>query len=209
MKCSIVMSRPIVALLLLLVAAAVAFGLRTWRHWRATRTTGFHGISGPVGSARWFGGVLFAVSAALGFVAPLAELAGWVRDIAPTKPIALDVAAVALVLSGTGGTYWAQTAMGTSWRIGVREDERTNLVGGGPFRFVRNPIFSLMLVTAAGLALLLPNVLALAVFAMLLLAVELQVRFGEEPYLRRTHGDSYATYCREVGRFVPWLGRVR
>lgn len=203
------MNRPVISLLLLSVAFAVTFGLRTWRHWRATKTTGFHGISGPVGSARWLGGVLFAVSTVLAIAAPLAELAGWMHELTMAKPLALDIVAIALVLGGTAGAYWAQNAMGASWRIGVREDERTHLVGAGPFLLVRNPIFSFMLVTATGFALLLTNVLSVAAFAALLLAVELQVRFGEEPYLRRVHGDAYADYCRSVGRFVPWLGRVR
>jgi protein-S-isoprenylcysteine O-methyltransferase Ste14 len=41
---------------------------------------------------------------------------------------------------------------------------------------------------------------------MLVVAIELQVRFVEEPYLVRTHGESYRAYCRRVGRFVPGLG---
>ena len=65
-----------------------------------------------------------------------------------------------------------------------------------------------MLITAGGLAALLPNLLSVAAFASLLLAVELQVRFIEEPYLRRAHGDAYASYCRRVGRFVPGIGRA-
>jgi protein-S-isoprenylcysteine O-methyltransferase Ste14 len=121
----------------------------------------------------------------------------------------MDAVAGCLVALGIAGTSWAQAAMGSSWRIGVRQDERTELVDRGPFRWVRNPIFSFMLLTAAGLALFLPNLLSLGAFVGPALAVELQVRFAEEPYLRRTHGDSYDAYCRRVGRFVPGLGRHR
>ena len=35
--------------------------------------------------------------------------------------------------------------MGRSWRIGVEEGERTDLVTGGPFAIVRNPIYASML----------------------------------------------------------------
>jgi protein-S-isoprenylcysteine O-methyltransferase Ste14 len=96
--------------------------------------------------------------------------------------------------------------MGDAWRIGVREDERTQLVAEGAFAVVRNPIFSCMLVTAAGLVVLMPNWLSVASFAALLVAVELQVRFVEEPYLLRTHGQRYRDYASRVGRFVPGLG---
>ena len=40
----------------------------------------------------------------------------------------------------------------------------------------------------------------------LVAGVELQVRFVEEPYLARTHGDTYRDYCRRVGRFIPGVG---
>ena len=43
----------------------------------------------------------------------------------------------------------------------------------------------------------------------LLVAVELQVRLVEEPYLLRTHRQVYASYAAATGRFVPGLGRLR
>lgn len=64
--------------------------------------------------------------------------------------------------------------MGSSWRIGVDEHERTELVTEGPFTVVRNPIFSAMLPAAAGLALLAPNLLSLSAVAVLIGALEIQ-----------------------------------
>lgn len=61
---------------------------------------------------------------------------------------------------------------------------------GGPFRWVRNPIFSAMIVCTLGLVVLVPCTLALAA---LIVGVELQVRLVEEPYLVRTHGEVYRT----------------
>lgn len=99
--------------------------------------------------------------------------------------------------------------MGDQWRIGVDPAERTQLVTAGPFALVRNPIFSGMLPTSLGLALMVPNVVALAGLAALLAALELQVRVVEEPYLLDVHGDRYADYAARVGRFVPGVGRMR
>jgi hypothetical protein len=47
----------VVALVVYVVGLVLAFGLRTWVHWRATGTTGFRGISGRRGSVAWWGGV--------------------------------------------------------------------------------------------------------------------------------------------------------
>jgi len=74
------------------------------------------------------------------------------------------------------------------------------------FGLVRNPIFTTMIVTGIGLALLVPNVVSLVGFVLLVLAIQLQVRVVEEPYLMASHGEEYADYVGSVGRFVPALG---
>jgi protein-S-isoprenylcysteine O-methyltransferase Ste14 len=43
----------------------------------------------------------------------------------------------------------------------------------------------------------------------LVVALEVQVRLVEEPYLLRTHGAHYAEYASRVGRFVPGFGRLK
>mgnify|MGYP001168456391 CR=1 FL=1 len=201
------MTRPVLAFVLLVVFYAVAFGLRTWQHLRTTGSTGFHGISGRPGSAEWCGGVLFVVGIVLSLLAALGETQGWLAPLWQPGPYGV-AAGAAVTLAGILSTYVAQVSMGSAWRIGVREDERTQLVTGGPFTVVRNPIFSCMLLTATGLVVLLPNVLSVAALACLFAAVELQVRFVEEPYLLRTHGQHYRDYAGRVGRFFPGFGRL-
>lgn len=199
------MNRPAITLGLLAIFLGVNLGLRMWLHWRRTGSTGFHGISGW--SVEGFGGVLFAVGVVLGVAAPVTELVGVVEPLVPSRPWWVDAVATCVVALGIGGTWGAQAAMGASWRIGVKQDEHTDFVERGPFRWVRNPIFSCVLLTAVGVALLLPNPLSVASFVSLVIAVELQVRFVEEPYLLRTHGEPYVRYCQRVGRFVPGVGR--
>ena len=104
-------------------------------------------------------------------------------------------------------TLWAQSAMGSSWRIGVDPTERTVMVVDGPFGWARNPIFTGMVTAALGLALLAPTVLTIAAVVMLVAAVEIQVRSVEEPYLRVAMPD-WQSYANRVGRFVPGLGRI-
>ena len=44
---------------------------------------------------------------------------------------------------------------------------------------------------------------------LLMLALELQTRLIEEPYLTRVHGEQYTVYAARVGRFLPGVGRLR
>ena len=153
-------------------------------------------------------GALFVLALVAGALAPGLQLAGLVRPWGVLDTAAVRVAAVGLYGAGLAGTLWAQFAMGDAWRIGVRETERTALVAGGPFRWVRNPIYSSMLLVALGLALAAPNVLSALALVALLIALELQVRLVEEPYLTRVHGTSYRDYASRTGRFVPGWGRL-
>ena len=199
---------PRLALFGLALFFAVAFGLRTWIHWRRTGSTGFRGISGAVGSAEWVGGVAFVVALVGAICAPLAQLAGWVAPLAALDhPFAHGIG-VALAAAGIAMTLWSQLAMGDSWRVGVDASERTALVLAGPFRWVRNPIFTAMTAGLAGLALLTPNAVAAVALLAMIVALQLQVRLVEEPYLLRTHGAAYRDYAARAGRFVPGVGRL-
>ncbi len=187
----------------------IAFGLRTFLQLRRTGSTGFHGLGGAPGSAEWLAGIGFTLAIVAGFAAPVLTLVGILEPIGVLDVRAVHIAGVVLAVGGIAATFCAQVAMGTSWRIGVDPSERTALVTTGPFALVRNPIFAAMLPTALGLAMLVPNWLALVGLIGLAASLELQVRVVEEPYLLRVHGDSYAGYAAQVGRFVPGVGRLR
>ena len=194
------------ALVAYLVFLFVAFGWRTWAHYRRTGDTGFRGLSRAPGER--LGGMLLVLGAPLTLLAPLAELAGLLAPAAFGAHPAVRAVGVLALLAGAWLTVLAQMQMGVSWRIGVDPAERTALVTRGVFGLVRNPIFSGMLLALAGLALLVPNALSFLGAGLVWIGLELHVRRVEEPHLLRTHGDRYRDYARSVGRFLPWLGRL-
>jgi protein-S-isoprenylcysteine O-methyltransferase Ste14 len=200
---------PRAALLALLVFGALAFGWRSIVQYRRTGSTGFRGFSGRPGSAEWLGGALFAATLVLALLAPIADLLGVVGRIEALDSPRFRAVGFVLYLVGLGGTLWAQLAMGDSWRVGVDPGERTALVMRGPFGVVRNPIYTAMLAGIAGVALLVPNAVAILAVVLLVVGLQLHVRLVEEPYLLRTHGASYRGYAAGTGRFLPGIGRLR
>lgn len=84
-------------------------------------------------------------------------------------------------------------------------DPPRNLVVRGPYRFVRNPMISGVLLVLIGQALFLSSgphaIWALAFFAINAVYIPL----FEEPQLRRRFGASYIEYCNNVPRLVPRL----
>jgi protein-S-isoprenylcysteine O-methyltransferase Ste14 len=193
------------ALVLYVIALIVLFGVRSWVQRRRTGSTGFRGISGKPLSAEWTGGVLFIVAIALGVAGPLLAVIGAVPTDAPA---ALEVVGLLTALVGFLATLAGQIGMGESWRVGVDPTERTDLVTAGAFAVVRNPVFTAMVAAQLGVALMVPTWVSGLALLSLIVAVELQVRVVEEPYLRDTHGAVYQEYCTRVGRFLPSIGRT-
>jgi protein-S-isoprenylcysteine O-methyltransferase Ste14 len=82
------------------------------------------------------------------------------------------------------------------------------LVTSGPFRYVRNPIVVGVFSCLFGVGLLLhsPSLVFLWLPAFFLLnAIEL--KYVEEPELKRRFGESYESYRRRVPRFLPTVPR--
>ena len=200
------MLKAIIALGLYLAFVVVAVGWRSWFQYRRTKDHGLRLLSGQSSRMEWTAALLLTGGAVLAGAAPLADLA---RFIAPFAPLAVPwftSAGLVLGLLGFAGTLMAQLQMGDSWRIGVDNHETTPLIQVGLFRSVRNPIFSSMLLAAAGLLFLVPNALSVAALGSLFAGVEIQVRQVEEPYLARIHGNGFLSYARKVGRFIPRIG---
>lgn len=195
------------ALWLFLAWFLLAFVVRGALQWRRTGDHGFRIGTERVGSAEWWSHAAFTFALVLSLAAPVASRADLVGPIEAVDVTPVHGVGLVLVVAGMLATFVAQLAMGRSWRVGVDESERTDLVVRWPFTVVRNPIFSTMAVTAIGFALLVPSLVSLAALVLLAWALEYQVRRVEEPYLRTVHGDTYVAYVAAVGRFVPGLGR--
>jgi len=195
------------ALVLYLVFLGAAFGWRTWVQWRRTGDTGLRLAATP-GTVQWWAKLGFVAAVLAGLAAPIVGLAG-LDPVALLDREAVQVVGAVVAVLGIVATLAAQVQMGTSWRIGVDPSERTGLVTAGIFGWVRNPIFTAMLLAAVGFTLLVGNVVAVLALAALVVAIEVQVRAVEEPYLREVHGAEFDRYVARTGRFLPGLGRAR
>ncbi|MGH7486594.1 MAG: methyltransferase family protein [bacterium] len=194
------------ALVLYGVSLTITFGVRVAIQLRRTGSTGLHGLPPDAGPLEWVAGGMFVAGLLMGGAAPILALLDLLEPIPALDGAFSNTVGLIVAIAGIGLTFAAQLAMGDSWRVGVDPEERTELVTNGPFRLVRNPIYSAMLPTVFGLALMVPSALAIAAIVTLFVALELQVRLVEEPYLQQVHGAEYVDYAARVGRFVPGVG---
>ncbi len=103
---------------------------------------------------------------------------------------------VALVWVSVG-----QIQMGASWRIGIDNEVRTDLVSKGLFSISRNPIFLGMRVLLLGLFLVTPNALSLLAFGVGDALMQVQVRLEEE-HMSKLHEEAFASYKAKVRRWI-------
>jgi protein-S-isoprenylcysteine O-methyltransferase Ste14 len=174
---------------------------------RRTGTTGLIGLRKGAGPLEWLSGVLFVGGMAMAIVSIELVLQDDLEPIDALDVDALHVIGIVLAAIGGLSVFGAQLGMGASWRIGVSDDQGTDLVTSGWFSFCRNPIYAAMIVGWTGFALIVPTWLSFAAVVVIALGLELQVRVVEEPYLIRTHGDEFRSYASRVGRFLPGVGR--
>ncbi len=95
----------------------------------------------------------------------------------------------------------AQTQMANSWRIGIDENNRTNLVTNGLFSISRNPIFLGIMMANIGLFLVIPNAFTLLIISLSTISINTQIRLEEE-FLKREFGNDYVNYTIKVRRWI-------
>jgi protein-S-isoprenylcysteine O-methyltransferase Ste14 len=126
---------------------------------------------------------------------PVLDVAGWIL-------IAVGV----VVLLHAFGRFVVE-GIGTPAPVAPTE----NLVVGGLYRHVRNPMYLAVGATIVGQALVLAQPVLFVYAAIFAVMVVAFVRGYEEPTLRRQFGEEYERYRRAVPgwwpRRTPWRGR--
>ena len=113
----------------------------------------------------------------------------------------LKVAGLVLLVAAFFWTVLAQGQMGPSWRVGIDQQHRTELVQRGVFRVSRNPIFVGMITALLGMFLSIPNAITLLILVLAVVTIQIQVRL-EEQFLSSVHGEAYDDYRRRVRRWL-------
>ena len=106
-----------------------------------------------------------------------------------------------LGLLGDGIFLLSVLCMKDSWRAGIPDKDKTELVTTGIYRYSRNPAFLGFDFMYIGVLLLYGNLLTLgfSVFAMVMLHLQI---LQEERYLENAFGTAYLAYKKQVFRYL-------
>jgi protein-S-isoprenylcysteine O-methyltransferase Ste14 len=177
---------------------ALVFVARRWKTRRPSQTRE---------TVAWAGIGLQAVAFACIWGAPRQPPGAPLVPGHPAIDLAIIVACVALAWLSAGMTFWAIRTLGRQWAFGARLVEGHELVTSGPYRLVRNPIYSGLFGMAIATAGVLSQPWTIAVGAPLFLAgTMIRVR-AEERLLRARFGSRYDEFARRVPALFPRIGR--
>ena len=114
-------------------------------------------------------------------------------------------AGVALFVTGLLLRWWAIITLGRFFTVDVTIEPDHELIKRGPFRMVRHPSYTGVLLAFVGLALTLGNWAALLVMLVPIGAAFIHRMNVEEDALSRALGARYDEYMKRTKRLVPFI----
>jgi protein-S-isoprenylcysteine O-methyltransferase Ste14 len=135
------------------------------------------------------GGIILAIRTQHLGRTPLGHGVGWVG--------------VVVCVAGIGSATWARVCLGSSWGMPMTVRAKPMLVSRGPYRVVRHPIYSGLLLALIGSALatgsgLLPAAIGAGAYFVMSLRVE-------EADMAARFPDEYPEYVRHTKRLIPFV----
>ncbi|WP_227983984.1 methyltransferase family protein [Nocardia spumae] len=120
-------------------------------------------------------------------------------------PVIWQLAGVALMVLGLGVRIWAIAVLGNAFRTTVEVDPDQVVVDRGPYRWVRHPSYSGVLLLTTGFGIAAGNWISLLIAIIVPTLAFLRRIEVEERAMIETLGRAYEEYRARTRRLVPGL----
>jgi protein-S-isoprenylcysteine O-methyltransferase Ste14 len=105
---------------------------------------------------------------------------------------------------GAALAIWARVYLGRNWGMPMSLKENPELVTTGPYAYIRNPIYTGLLLAALGSGLVIGFLLWFVVFV-LMGAYFIYSAKKEEGIMLREFPDTYPSYKARTKMLIPWI----
>jgi protein-S-isoprenylcysteine O-methyltransferase Ste14 len=129
-------------------------------------------------------------------IAPAAEI---------RPPLTPTVVAIVVFASGEALRVWSKLQLGRYFTYTVQTSDDQPVITSGPYRILRHPSYTGLLLMVIGIGLLWGNWLGLGVLTVLAFAAVAYRISVEEKALVADLGDRYRTYAEHHKRLIPFV----
>ncbi|HEX3235952.1 MAG TPA: isoprenylcysteine carboxylmethyltransferase family protein [Gemmatimonadales bacterium] len=124
------------------------------------------------------------------------------RRFLPAGPV-FPILGTIMLAAGLGFSVWARRHLGRNWSAQVVVKEDHALVRSGPYRYLRHPIYTGLLLAFLGMVVTIGELRAILAFAFALLAFARKSR-AEEDRMRETFPE-YERYRQDTAALIPFV----
>jgi protein-S-isoprenylcysteine O-methyltransferase Ste14 len=128
----------------------------------------------------------------------------WLQHRLIPRTHAIAITAIVITLAGMAFAFWARAYLGSNWSSVPTIKEHHQLIRSGPYRLVRHPIYSGILLALMGTFLANGKVRGALSVIFLWIGWMMKSRV-EEGFMVRTFGAEYEEYRRTTGALFPRL----
>ncbi len=127
-----------------------------------------------------------------------------VLRVVPGSPLA-GMTGIVLTVAGLGFSVWARYHLGRYWSSMVMVKIGHRLIRTGPYRLVRNPMYTGILIAFVGAVIAIGELLAFVALVIGIASIWIKIK-SEEEILTEKFGEEYLQYKREVrAAIIPWV----
>jgi len=127
---------------------------------------------------------------------------GWLGTSFVRANPAVEWTGVLLTAAGVAIALWARWHLGANWSGVVTLKEGHELIRTGPYRTIRHPIYTGILLALFGTVVATGEVRGLLAVTIAWLSFYWKAR-REESFLTQEFGEKFATHAKQTGMFLP------
>lgn len=113
----------------------------------------------------------------------------------------VDIVGYSLITVGFIFGVLALISMKQSWRVGIKHDQKTQLITKGIYRVSRNPYFFSYIILILGFIFVFASILVMLLYIWLTVTFHRMI-IEEEHHLETMHGQQYLNYKKNVNRYI-------
>jgi protein-S-isoprenylcysteine O-methyltransferase Ste14 len=129
---------------------------------------------------------------------------GWLGYELIPRTLAKALTGLAVTTAGVAFAIWARKILADNWSAQPTLKQNHELIMQGPYKIVRHPIYTGILIAVLGTAIMVGQVRGFVGFAVVFFALWHKSLF-EEDLMCKQFGEQYQAYTQHVKGLIPWI----